>query len=290
MALAGLPVPADPGDVVMLDAELSIVTASASADKLIRVDRVDGGPYLAVVEFQSSHDPRLDDRVLLYNALARWRYNLPVRNVVYLLRREAAGRGVTGRVVGPGLTFVYEEVRVWQLSPGRLLAGAIGTVPPAPLADMTPAELQSCIDLVRYRLTTDVPTEKTRDLLAQTAVLLGLRYDTVIAERLMQSVTDLEESSVYQAIIKKGIDQGWGLGREEGRDQGLAQGREEGRRQGARDLLLRLTVQKFGPPDAPVVARLNVADLAELNRLTDRVLSADDWDDLLADQSDTRSG
>jgi hypothetical protein len=42
LALAGLPVPADPAGVVMLDTELS--TTTAAADKIIRVEGVAGGP------------------------------------------------------------------------------------------------------------------------------------------------------------------------------------------------------------------------------------------------------
>jgi predicted transposase YdaD len=159
-----------------------------------------------VVEFQSSYDPRLDDRVALYNALARWRYDLPVRNVVYLLDRGAISRGATGRVVGPGLTFTYQLIRVWELSAADLLAGPIGTAPLAPLADQPEDALPVTVDRLWKRIKSDVAAAgRVNDVLTQTAVLTGLRYDQAIAERLMQSVLEMEQSSVYQAILRKGI-------------------------------------------------------------------------------------
>jgi predicted transposase YdaD len=273
LALAGLPVPADPAGVVMLDAELSIMTRAA--DKLIRVDGADGGPYLAVVEFQSGYDDRLDDRVHLYSAMARWNYNLPVRSVVYLLSRAAQSRGSTGRVDGPGLRFAYDVIPVWSLPVSDLLDGPIGTVPLAPLVDQPLETLAITVDQVWQRLKADVGSDRLNDVMTQTAVLIGLRYDETIAERLMQSVLEMEDSSVYQAIIRKGIDRGIALGREEGR--------EEGREQGARAVLLRQATGRFGPPTDAARARLNAAGPAELDRLADRVLSATGWDDLLAD-------
>ena len=280
LALAGLPVPADPADVVMTESELSTVTAAA--DKIIRVDGVAGGPYLAVVEFQSGYDPRLDDRVMMYNAVARWRSGLPVRNVVYQLRRAAVSRGTTGRVVGPGLTFSYELIPVWTLSAAALLSGPIGTVPLALLVDQPADALPATIERVWQRLKADVAGDKLKDVMAQSAVLIGLRYDDTLAERLMQSVLDMEDSSVYQAIIRKGIDRGLALGREEGREEGREQGREQGRESGERDLLFRLAVQRFGEPTEAVLTRVSRADAAELTRLTGRLLSAVDWAGFLA--------
>jgi len=275
LALAKLPVPADPAGVVMLDAELSIMTRAA--DKLIRVDGAPGGSYLAIVEFQSGYDDRLDDRVHLYTAMARWNYDLPVRSVVYLLSRAALSPGATGRVEGPGLTFAYDVIPIWTVPVTDLLEGPIGTVPLAPLADQSLERLSSTVDRVWQRLRADVAQERLGDLVTQTAVLMGLRYDTATAERLMQSVLEMEQSSVYQAIVRKGIDQGLALGREQGIEQGIERGRE----QGARDTLLRLATRRFGPPPDPARAHLNAAGLAGLNELLDRVLSANGWDDLL---------
>jgi hypothetical protein len=58
-----------------------------------------------------------------------------------------------------------------------------------------------------------------------------------------------------------------------------AEARAEARDEAAADILLRLLGQRFGdlPPD--VVARIRGADRAELERLTDRVLTATTLED-----------
>jgi hypothetical protein len=165
----------------MLDAELSIMTRSA--DKIIRVDGAPGGPYLAVVEFQSYADNRLDDRIHLYSAMARWNYDLPVRCAVYQLSRTARSRGATGVVTGPGLTFAYDMVPVWSLPVADLLKGPIGTVPLAPLVDQSMDDLRTTVDRVWHRLKTEVSNDRLGDVVTQTAVLIGVRYDQAIAER-----------------------------------------------------------------------------------------------------------
>jgi len=69
----GLP----PGRVEVVDADLSAV--SPAADKVIRVEAAE--PYIAHLEFQASSDIEFDRRMLMYNALLRWRHKLPVKSV-----------------------------------------------------------------------------------------------------------------------------------------------------------------------------------------------------------------
>ena len=282
LTLAGLPVPADAAGVVMLDAELSTMTRAA--DKLIRVEGTPGGPYLVVVEFQSGYDDRMDDRVALYNAMARWLYDLPVRNVVYLLSRAARSRGTTGRVDGPGLTFVYDVISVWTLPVADLLDGPIGTVPFAPLADQPADQLPATIDRVWQRLKTGVAQDRLADVVTQTAVLIGLRHDKLLAERLMQSVLDMEESTVYQAILQKGLRQGIDQGFERGMERGMERGLERGIAEEQARVLARLATSRLGvPSDADRQRFLAALTAGRADQVESRLLSAASWDELLAD-------
>jgi predicted transposase YdaD len=76
----------------------------------------------------------------------------------------------------------------------------------------------------------------------------------------------MRESSTYQAILEEG--------------------REEGRVEGARRLLLRLGTRKLGAPDASTEASLaRIDDLDVLERLSDDLLTAASWTDLLRSAS-----
>jgi predicted transposase YdaD len=88
----------------------------------------------------------------------------------------------------------------------------------------------------------------------------------------------MEESSTYQAILRKVRDKGLEEGREEGREQGRA---DE-----ARSLLLRIGTRQFGPPDVDVRTRLDaVNDLGRLESLMDRMVdkTVTSWAQLLGE-------
>ena len=77
----------------------------------------------------------------------------------------------------------------------------------------------------------------------------------------------MEQSATYQAIVRRG--------REEGR--------EEGRAAEARRMMLLQGEAKFGPPDAAVRTALEkISDLAQLEALGVRLLSAASWQELFA--------
>ena len=265
LAMAGLPVPAEPSAVVVVDAELSTVTTAA--DKLILVDRP-GGPYVAHIEVQSTPDDRLDYRIGVYNAFARQRHRPPVFSVVFLLSRAAA-RGVTGRVVerlanDVRLDFAYRRIRVWELSTEAVLSGPLGTLPLAPLTAVNRRGLPAVIDRMAGRLAAEVSPADARQLWASTAILFGLRYKRPVVEAMMQSVTQMRESSIWQMIHG------------EGRDEGLIAGRVA--------TLVDQGSDKFGPPPTAVANRIAVlTDVETLRRLARRVLTAASWDELMAD-------
>lgn len=79
-------------------------------------------------------------------------------------------------------------------------------------------------------------------------------------------IRGIEESSVYQAILKKGIAEGFARGRVEG----------------VRQALIRLGSKKFGPPPEQAIAQIKgVKGLNRLWALIDRLLDVATWDELL---------
>jgi predicted transposase YdaD len=272
IALAGLPA----GSAArVVDADFS--TVSRAADKLILVEGAE--PYLAHLEFQSGPDGELDSRVLVYNVLAFEREKLPVKSVVFLHRPQALVRGVIGRVVyGDAaehrLEFTYKLVRVWELRPEALLAAGIGTLPLAPISAVREADLPGLIDAMKVRFDQEVSPERVPELWVATGVLMGLRYSDDIVLHLLRGIRQMRESTVYQAILREGLDKG----REEGR--------EEGRADEARSLLLRIGTRQFGPPDVDVRTRLDaVNDLGRLESLMDRMVdkTVTSWAQLLGE-------
>jgi predicted transposase YdaD len=88
-------------------------------------------------------------------------------------------------------------------------------------------------------------------------------------------IRGIEESSVYQGILRKG--------EAKGRAEGEAKGRAEGEAEGIREALLIQGRKKLGPPDEKTSAQIaEIRDLDRLKLLLERILDVSSWDELLA--------
>lgn len=259
-----------------LDADLS--TASPQADKLFRLS----GPVSGCIhlELQATWAGDLPAKVLLYNVLAEERYGGPVRSVIVLLRPEAHSPEVTGALTrkdeaGEYLKFRYHVVRLWAMPCGPILQGPLGTVPLALLTDDAQPQLPHLIQLVHERLKQEGVADQTAGAIWTAAqILLGLRYDKRDVYRLFQGVAGMEESSVYQDILAKGMAKGMAEGMAEGMARGILEERHA--------VLLRLGPDRLGKPTKKVVTTIrSIHDPDRLERMRDRLLKAKNWNDLL---------
>ena len=72
--------------------------------------------------------------------------------------------------------------------------------------------------------------------------------------------------------------------RSEAHSEGVTEGRKEGRKAGERGLLLRQLYTRFGELPAAVVARIEAADIAAIERWAERILGAQTLAEVLDDQ------
>jgi predicted transposase YdaD len=259
----------------VIDADLATITTEADRVIAIRAPQ----PELLHIEFQSSHDARLAERLLRYNVLLRYRHGVSVRSVVFLLRREADGADLSGPfryedTAGQSyLEFRYRAVRVWEQDADALLTGGgLATLPLAPLAAPARDALPDILRRMRERLERDAPTpEAERRVWTATYILLGLSHPAAFISELMRGVQQMRESSTYQAILA------------EGRAEGIAEGETQGAIREVRKNVLRMGGKRFGAPPASVSQAVEaISDLARLESLLDRVLEVESWEELLA--------
>jgi predicted transposase YdaD len=80
----------------------------------------------------------------------------------------------------------------------------------------------------------------------------------------------MEESTFYQAILRKGLA------------RGEAEGRAKGRLAEARAILVRVASRRFGAPSSTVLEQIDaIAEVDQIEQLIENTLSAASWDDLL---------
>jgi hypothetical protein len=254
----------------LIDAD--IATIAGAADKVIRVA---GRPnWLLAVDFQAGHDSvaKLPD-LLLYNSALFKRHGLRVRSLLVLLHRGADSPQLTGLYERgfPGEPFDvalrYRVLRVWEVPPEQWLSGGLGLVPLAPLGDVRPQDLPSVIAQMKLRLEREAPPGQAADLWSATYILMGLRYEQTLAQRLLQGVLTMKESVTYQAII------------------------QEGEAKEARKMILLQGHDKFGEPSTEAQAVLNsLSDVSQLEKLGVRLLRASSWEELLGLNGPSRRG
>jgi hypothetical protein len=114
---------------------------------------------------------------------------------------------------------------------------------------VTEARVPEIIRRMKERLDVQLRRQLAKVLWAVTYVLLGLRYSDAFANLLFQEVLGMEESTTYQAIIRKG------------------------RLSEARQILLDLGQSQFGPGDEATMKTLNaIEDVQRLEELIKRIL------------------
>jgi predicted transposase YdaD len=272
VTLAGLPAAA----TRIIDAD--IATVSAAADKVLRVETEPA--YLLHLEFLSGHDAAAQPCLLhKRNLLLEDRHDLAVRTLLVVLRPEADSPVLTGlrqrAFLGetePYITFRYDVLRVWQVRPEVFLKGGLGTLPLAPIADVTKADLPGIIKRMEDRLRSQRESQAKRLWMAA-GLLMGLRYPGELIRELLKGVVGMKESTFYQAILR------------EGREEGVA----EGALAEARKLVLIAGESHFGPADAQVKAALeSIQEVERLEAMMARHQQAADWQDLLATKAPRR--
>jgi predicted transposase YdaD len=253
------------GPIEVIDSDITALTAAA--DKVIRVSGPQ--PYLVNIELQSSHQMDLAETIWFRQAALFHRHRLPVLTVLVLVRREANSPSLTGsfeiNMPDGWLTnrYNYRLVRLWAEDPEPYLTTGVNLVPLAPLANIAEVELPGLVQQMAARINAE-PRPRSTKLWTATYLLMGLCYSEELVSRLLEGVSNMQESTTYQAILREG--------------------RNEGRVSEAQRLLLLQGEIRFGRPDEATRSDIEaIRDVERLERISKRVLDATvpDWNGLL---------
>jgi hypothetical protein len=251
--------------VKLLNVDLSTVTTTA--DLVLGL----GEPLEEIIhlDFQSSAAAWKHADLMVYNALLFSHYHAPVHTVIILLRPEAAHANVNGVIryaPRPGrgsMDFSYEVVRLWERPAEALLAADLGVAPLAVLGRLPEGlaledGLATVAGRVVERLTQEAPPDRAKKLLTDALLLTGLRVRRDVAVKIFRGVRVMQESDTYLMIL------------------------DEGQEKCAREIILIVGEERFGPPEEAVRAQLaTVTDLPRLKRMVRRAVKAANWQEIL---------
>jgi len=249
---------------VRLNVDLS--TLSAATD--VAVGFGDPLQEIADINFQSGPDAEMSRRCLLYSVALHFRFNVPVRTILVLLRPKAEVKGLDGKLTfssgGSGVEFRYEVVRMWQQPVESFLKGGLSLLPLAPLCELPSGQpltdaMRSVVREIDRRLAQECDHAQAARLMTAAFILTGLRIQRDKLGSIYDGVKVMHESSAYELIM------------------------EEGAIKAQHSNLMRLGQRRLGSAGDKTTAELKaIQDLDRLNRLMDAVLTVSSWQELLA--------
>ena len=204
-------------------------TSVTRSDFAVRCTLADGSQIIVLLEFQTDWlESKMLDMVI-YAAQRMQRHDLPVVQVMILLRPSGSAKS---RFERGRLTYEFDLVKLWELPAEALLnARSPGLWPLAALAQNGLASAGK-IDTLLHE--SPLLSRERSDLLTIFAIFLGMR-DVGIAQHFISKRRELMiESPVYDLI----------------RNEGLSEGLDEGHRRGVRGSILDILLTRFGTVSA----------------------------------------
>ena len=269
--------PALPAKVLNVD----LSTLTAATDVALGF----GSPLAEIVDvnFQSGPDSAIASRCHLYSAALNFRYGVPIRTILVLLRSEANLKTINGNFTyqsgTSGVNFRYEVVRLWKQPPDPFLTGGLNLLPLATLCRMPkekPLEesLREVIREIDRRLVQECEYARAVRLMNAAFILTGMRVEKETLGPLFEGVTVMHKTSAYDQMVGEGMAIG--------EKRGIAIGQKEGEVRTLQRTLLKMGIRKFGEPDGATKETLTAIEDAErLDRFVDAFQTATSWQDLL---------
>ena len=182
-------------------------------DALLEV-KVNGQDMLLHLEFQTYHDPEMDERLLRYNVLARSEHKIPVLScVIYLLKDGEAPSSPLSWSLPNGqkvLEFHYQSIELGALSPGDLLqSDQPGLLPLLPLTkggarrEIVESMFSGLLAARKIEL---IPIGYTPASLAFSRE--NRAEQDWLLRRFHEMHDMLRETPIYQEILKEGREEG----------------------------------------------------------------------------------
>ena len=208
-------------------------------------------------------DSVMAERMLEYWIRLHRRFRWPIQQVVLHLKPTASPLTRVEHLTIGRTRHHFTSLRLWEQDPAPLLADP-ALLPLAVLARPPSKTPEQLLSQVRQRLQTIADPNQRRRTTSGCQLLAGLSFSQDVIQRLL-AMSILEDSSVYQYIVHKGLEQGL----------------EQGRQQEACTLVLRLLERRCGPLQPDERATISSLPLERLEALVDVVLDFQGTNDLL---------
>ncbi|NEU84412.1 DUF4351 domain-containing protein [Nostoc sp. UIC 10630] len=243
-----------PADVKDLKTELSVEPVRADCIILLNPQE-----EILHLEFQVApvSIPPMPIRMLDYYARLRRQYSFyPIEQVVIYLKETTANAVFIEQFTDTNTVHRFRAIRIWEQDPAPLLA-SVGLLPLAVLARTDSPE--SLLSQVAAQVDMIEEPSQQRNISACTQLLAGLKYNNNLITSLLREEL-MQESVVYQRIIRQGI--------------------EQGKREEALSVVMRLLPRRIGIVAPELRSQIEDLSLTQLEDLSEALLDFSTSSDL----------
>lgn len=199
--------------------ELSLEPIRADSLILLQSDEL-----VLHTEFQTQPDAMMPFRMLDYRVRVYRRFPQKVmRQVVIYLQRTNSPLVQQNTFRLEKTSHEFEVIRLWE-QPTEEFLRVPGLLPFAVLSQThDPAQVLTQVSQIVEQI---ADRRVQSNLIAASSILAGLVLETNVIQRIIRSDI-MQESTMYQEILRRGKEQGRAEGLTEGRAEGLTEGRAE---------------------------------------------------------------
>ena len=247
-------------DIHILKTELQREPIRADAALL-----VESGETVYHIEFQTTAHSEVPLPLRMLDYYVGFKRQFPaktVRQVLVVLKDS--GVNVPEVYQDEAALLRYNVVRLWEQDPDELMRYG-GLLPLATLCRPKGKPAQLLQAVAEQIEAVSSPAER-RERISLAQVLAGLRYAHKLVYRILREAEMLEESTIYQDILQRGVQRGVA--------QGIAQGEQ--------NMVLRQLTRRFGRLDVRLEQRVTELSLERLEDLGEALLELRDLDELRA--------
>lgn len=208
-------------------------TMDRTADFILKIkDR--GESYILHLEFQSTNDKSMPDRMLLYAGLINWQYRMPIRQVVFYLGERKMT--MKADIQMKDFEYRYNLVHLHKISYREFIeSDSPEAVILSILCDFENLTPELVVEQIfsKLRIIDESETELRQHIrqLDMLSVLRNLQETVLKQEKDMPITLDITKDLRYQ--------EGLGKGKKQGREQGIEQGIEMGIENTVKKMLLK---------------------------------------------------
>jgi len=220
------------------------------------------GLYILHVEFQSNYHQNVPRDMVRYGASLAWQYQLPVRSVLVMLRRDRAPANIPG--VGEysiGSTYTrhpFTVIRLWEIDPAPVLeTGDPKLLPWALLMKSTDSQVREIASIVAR--------QEDEEVVGRFLTLGGVRYNRTLLDEML--------GGGKMGLVRAILDGSYIV--QEERDQAEARGEARGQATEARKFL-RLVLRNRLPELESLADIDAVSNVEALEAIAESVLKAAD--------------